>query len=149
MLRHKGFSLLEILVAFGIMAVALTIVLRIFGSGVNTAINSEDYTIAVQIAESLMARTGSEIPLNVGEITGSEIDKYDWSIMIQPLATPAFALLPGANASHRINSQSATGQEENPLQMVSVKVLVSWGDDNERRRVLELKTIKLLVIQQS
>lgn len=149
MLRHKGFSLLEILVAFGIMAVALTIVLRIFGSGVNTAINSEDYTIAVQIAESLMARTGTEIPLNVGEISGSEINKYNWSVMIQPVATPAFALIQGVNASHRISNQSTTGAEENPLQMVSVQVLVSWGDDNERRRVLELKTTKLLVIQQS
>lgn len=149
MLRHKGFSLLEVLVAFGIMAVALTIVLRIFASGVNTAINSEDYTIAVQIAESLMARTGTEIPLNVGEITGVEIDKYDWSVTIQQVPTPAFALMQTGN-SHRFNKQpSANAEEENPLQMVSVQVLVSWGDENERRRVLELKTIKLMVIQQS
>lgn len=150
MLRHKGFSLLEVLVAFGIMAVALTIVLRIFGSGVNVALNSEDYTIAVQIAESLMARTGTEIPLNVGEITGVEIDKYEWSVTIQPVPTPAFALMQAGSSSQRFNMQpSASAEEEHPLQMVSVQVLVSWGDENERRRVLELKTIKLLVVQQS
>lgn len=147
---HKGFSLLEILVAFGIMAVALTIVLRIFGSGVNTAINSEDYTIAVQIAESLMARTGSEIPLNVGEITGIEADKYEWSVQIQPVPTPAFALLQQPGKQRRAtNTQTGVEPEANPLQLVSVLVAVSWGEDDERRRVLELKSIKLLVVQES
>lgn len=149
MRHHKGFSLLEILVAFGIMAVALTIVLRIFGSGVNTAINSEDYTIATQIAESLMARTGTEIPLNVGEMRGTEINKYEWSVRMQPVPTPAFALTQ-RGGSQRLKSQgTAPEQEANPLQMVSVQVLVSWGNDDERRRVLELKTIKLLLIQDS
>jgi len=76
MQRHKGFSLLEILVAFVIMAVALTIVLRIFGSGVNNAVISEDYTIAVQIAESLLASAGVETPLEIGDISGNEAGKF-------------------------------------------------------------------------
>lgn len=146
--RHKGFSLLEVLVAFGIMAVALTIVLRIFGSGVNTAINAEDYTIAVQIAESMMARTGVETPLNPGEVSGTEINKYHWSVRIQPLATPVFALAPRVNSVSR-NLQSGNETAENPLQMMTVQVLVSWGDDIERSRVLELKSIKLFVPQES
>ena len=72
--------------AFAIMAVALTIVLRIFGSGINAAVVSEDYTTAVQIAESLMARTGVESPLQIGEFSGNEADKYDWVVNVDPFA---------------------------------------------------------------
>lgn len=138
--------------AFGIMAVALTIVLRIFCSGVNTAITSEDYTIAVQIAESLMARTGVEIPLDVGEMSGVEIGKYEWSVRIQPLQTPAFAQqMRNTGVGSKLKSLTTDTAEpaENPLQLVQVQILVGWGDDDERRRVLELKTIKLLIVQES
>ena len=79
--KNKGFSLLEILVAFTIMAVSLGIVLKIFSSGVNTAIISEDYIIATQIAESLMAKTGIEEPLSIGEKSGTEGDKYQWRVI--------------------------------------------------------------------
>ncbi len=142
MRRHNGFSLLEILVAFAIMAVALTIVLRIFGAGVNVAVTSEDYAIAVQIAESLMARTGVETPLQAGEMSGSETDKYEWLVKISPVFTSTASKRP------RFKSQQPDS-EPNPPQLMSVKVVVSWGEENQRRRILELNSLKLLQIQDS
>lgn len=135
MKTHKGFSLLEILVAFAIMAVALTIVLRIFGAGVNAAVVSEEYTLAVQIAESLMARTGVESPLQIGDISGSEADKYDWQIRISPVAGPT-------PKTGRFPSQSQ--QTAPALQLMAVNVLVSWGEDGNKRRSLALNSFKLL-----
>lgn len=131
----KGFSLLEILVAFAIMAVALTIVLRIFGSGVNAAVVSEDYTIAVQIAESLMARTGIETPLQAGETTGLEADKYDWLIRINPVAGPPVSM-------PRFKSQQQEASQTN-LQLMLVTVRVSWGDDGTKQRSFELTSLRL------
>jgi len=133
--RHKGFSLLEILVAFAIMAVALTIVLRIFGTGVNIAVTSEDYTLAVQIAESLMARTGVETPLQAGEWSGSEVDKYDWHVDVAPLMLPA---------KSRPRFERNNDDEPPPMQLMRVQVEVSWGDDDDRRRALTLQSLKLL-----
>ena len=75
--KQKGFSLLEILIAFSILAISLGILLKIFSAGINTAVVSEDYTAAVQIAESLMAKTGLESPLQAGEDSGTENDKYE------------------------------------------------------------------------
>jgi general secretion pathway protein I len=133
--RNKGFSLLEILVAFAIMAVALTIVLRIFGSGVNSAVTSEDYTLAVQIAESLMARTGVETPLQVGEWSGQEADKYEWRVIVSALPLPT---------QKRPRFESDDNNEQKPLQLMRVRVEVSWGEDAPQRRVLALQSLKLL-----
>ena len=55
---QAGFSLLEMLVAFTILAFSLVVILRIFSSGIGTAVTAEEYTAAVQIAESLLAKTG-------------------------------------------------------------------------------------------
>ena len=133
---HKGFSLLEILVAFAIMAVALTIILRIFGSGVNAAVVSEEYTLAVQIAESLMARIGVETPLQSGEFTGTEADKYDWFIRITPVAGPPAQ-------SSRFPSQTQQQPAEPSLFLMAVKVRVSWGEALDKQRSLELNSLKL------
>ncbi len=125
---HNGFSLLEILVAFAIMAVSLTIILRIFGSGINSAVVSEDYTMAVQIAESLMARTGIETPLEVGEFSGTEGDKYHWTVSVNPL--PAL-----------VASQPDQGGDA--LALMAINVFVSWGDGQDKNRILELESQRL------
>jgi len=133
MQRHKGFSLLEILVAFSIMAIALTILLRIFGTGVNNAVISEEYTIAVQIAESLMARTGVETELTTGESQGTEGDKYDWQITVNP-ATPV---------QSRASLKDTDPDQQKPAPvLMSVRVVVAWGED-EQQRAVELHTLKL------
>ena len=45
--KQQGFSLLEILIAFSILALSLGILLKIFAAGVNTAMIAENYTAAV------------------------------------------------------------------------------------------------------
>ncbi len=119
---QQGFSLLEILVAFTIMAVSLTIVLKIFSAGVNTAIVSEDYMVATQIAESLMAKTGIEEPLIASEISGTEDDKYQWTVKIE-------------NSSQFVEDESNT-------ELMDVQVLVQWGNEQGNGRMIELNTIK-------
>jgi len=129
MLRHKGFSLLEILVAFSIMAVAITIVLRIFSSGLTNAALTEEYCIGVQIAESLMASTGVVTSLQPGETSGSVGDKYDWLVVIKA-----------------VTQSSAGNQSGNdaPPNMFSVNVRVFWGDEGREQRSIELESLKFL-----
>ena len=122
--RDKGFSLLEILVAFSILAISLGILLKIFSSGVNTAIIAEEYTMATQIAESLMAKTGIEEPLVVGENSGTEVEKYHWRVTVENSFNPADV------------------EDENDVSLLAVRVIVQWGDNDRNRRTVELNTVK-------
>ncbi len=123
--------------AFSILAVALTLVLRIFGSGVNAAVVSEEYSLAVQIAESLMARTGVETPLQSGETSGTEADKYDWSVSVSPVITPR-------SRTGKLQSASDEETQQAQLQLFAVKVRVVWGDAEDKQRSLVLNSLKLM-----
>ena len=123
--RNKGFSLLEILVAFSILAISLGILLKIFSSGLNAAMIAEEYTVSTQIAESLMAKTGIEEPLMVGENSGTEVEKYHWRVTVE-------------NSSNPANDE----EEEDAAELLAVQVIVQWGDDDRNRRIIELNTLK-------
>ena len=124
--NQQGFSLLEILVAFSILAVSLTILLNIFASGLNATSTVEDYTLAVQIAESLMAKTGVETPLQTSQTSGIAHNKYRWQITIQPFVF----------SSEAINPPPA-------VNFFKVQVLVTWGDNETHIRQIKLVTLKL------
>ncbi|MFZ9611394.1 MAG: type IV pilus modification PilV family protein [Methylococcales bacterium] len=126
--KQKGFSLLEILIAFSILAISLGILLKIFSAGINTAVVAEDYTVAVQIAESLMAKTGLESPLQEGEDSGTENDKYEWQVMVTPyLFNP-----------DNVDEMTIT------TTLFKVKVIVNWDIEKTKHRQIELTTLKLV-----
>lgn len=124
MKNTKGFSLLEVVIAFAIMAISVTVLLRIFATGVNSAGFSEDYTIAVQIAESLMAKAGVDVAMEQEQSSGIEGDKYQWNIQIRPINIDV------------VNLDQTSDQPK----YLAVTVQVEW-DDNPPR-MFELKQIK-------
>jgi general secretion pathway protein I len=125
--KQQGFSLLEILIAFSILAVSLTILLKIFSDGVNTAVVAEDYTAAVQIAESLMVTTGVETPLVAGQNSGLENEKYHWLIEVSPF---------------EFNPENVDNTTQTAV-LFKVKVIVNWGNDSANDRQVKLTTLKL------
>jgi general secretion pathway protein I len=125
--NQQGFSLLEILVAFSILALSLGIVLKIFSTGLQTASLAENYTLAVEIAESLLAKTGEEQKLTLGESSGQENEHFNWTVQVSAIELKISPQLPTALAE----------------QIVQVKVIVSWGDENNPRSI-DLTTLKLM-----
>lgn len=125
--KEAGFSLLEILIAFSIFAVAISILLRIFSAGVTTATVAEDYIIAVQIAESLLARTGVDEKLASGG-EGQENEYFNWEVKIIP-------------ANLEINNELPKSMS---VTAVQVDVSVNWDNERGNGRTVHLTTVKLM-----
>jgi len=77
-LRQRGFSLLEVLVAFAILSVSLGVLLQIFATGLRNAGIADDYTRATLYAESILAALGRETSLTEGERSGPVNEYFSW-----------------------------------------------------------------------
>lgn len=56
-MQHKGFTLLEVLVALAIVAVALSAIIRVAGLNANNALYLENKTFAHWVAMNIMTET--------------------------------------------------------------------------------------------
>ena len=81
--RQSGYTLIEVLVAFMILALALTVLMRIFSGGLRNVSVSSDYATATLIAESRLAAAGIDDPLRPGETSGTEGDRFTWTVSVQ------------------------------------------------------------------
>lgn len=97
---RRGFTLIEILIAFAIMAVALVTLLRVFGGGLATTARLERSSAVLSLARSTLERVGADIPLVAGQQSGVTPDGMAWVLDIRPAglidaqAVPTAQLLP-------------------------------------------------------
>jgi len=79
---RRGFTLLEILVALSILAVALGAILQSFSSGLRSLGAAETHALALMHARSQLAKVGSIIPLEFGEQTGAA-GEFEWTVSVR------------------------------------------------------------------
>jgi general secretion pathway protein I len=83
-LQH-GFSLIEVLVAFVILALVATAVFNLFSSSLNNASAAEEWSRAVQVAESRLASAAATRPLRETTDRGAEFDgRVKWETAVAP-----------------------------------------------------------------
>lgn len=81
----RGFSILEVLVAFSILALSLGVFYQIYSKGAHTTILGKEYTRATIIAQSRLNAFGIEDSPEASTGQGTEDDKYQWQVMSLPL----------------------------------------------------------------
>jgi len=78
-----GFSLLEVVVAFAILALSLGVLMQIFSRAMNTTALSGTYSRAATLAEARLNLVGLEIPLELGVHSGDPEDGFAWQVSIE------------------------------------------------------------------
>ena len=95
--KQRGYSLIEVLVAFTILAMALTVLLKIFSAGLRNVDAAGEYARAVSIAEAELAVPGILEPMQPGITQGEEDGEYRWVRDVSefhPLNRPDYADAP-------------------------------------------------------
>jgi len=123
--RQGGFSLLEVVVAFAILALTLGVLMQIFSRALNTTALSGEYSRAATLAEARLNAVGIDIPLEAGSYTGDPEAGMSWQVFIEPYA-------PGDVSW------------EQTLDAFRVTAVASWGEGgDESRREVRLSTLRL------
>jgi general secretion pathway protein I len=112
----RGFSLLEVLVAFAVLAMVLGALYPIFSATAQQAVLAQDYTRAVSLAESKLA----DIELLAPGVQSGESDaRFHWLRTVERLA-----------------------QQDAPRAAYRIRVEVRW-EHRRAPRSVSLSTIRL------
>lgn len=123
-MKQRGFSLLEVLVAFAILSISLGVLLQAFATGMRNAALADDYTRATLYAESILAAIGREVALVEGERSGPVDDKFSWRSSISAY------------------TEGLPHSEQAQPRAYRVQVEVSWSGLVQERSVV-LETLRL------
>jgi len=128
----SGFSLLEVLVAFVILALVGTALFRLFSGALQNASAADDMSRAVLVAESVLAEAASAQPLREATQQGTADDgRIEWTTRVAPYAAPG------------VNPDTERGSESLPLRLFRVSVEVMFPSANGGKRTLSLATTRI------
>ncbi len=124
--RGAGFTLIEVVVAFVMLALVLATSFQIFSTGMQRAGDLEDYSRALVIAQSQLASTSLGETFEEGVTSGETEDRrFRWSVSIATFGD-------GTDPAKRIQASYYS---------VRIAVRVAWQTAAERERHLDLSTL--------
>jgi general secretion pathway protein I len=142
--RQAGFSLIEMVAAFLVFAIAIGILMSILASSMHSTRTSSDYTMAALWAESKLDVVGVGEPIEAGSSNGRFDDTYSWEMQIQQVDPTSVEPPPQQYATNGAGSamqnqnpglqQRVTSSAGNPgalqvtqFDLYQLDLTVSWG----------------------
>ena len=122
MKQQRGYSLIEVIVAFALLALAATLLLGSLSGAARQVRSADDQGRAALHAQSLLATVGIDQPLLQGQQQGDwEQGRYHWTLDVEPYQEPR--------------------QPQPSTRLWQLELQVRWGDDP--RNLLRWRTLRL------
>lgn len=133
MRRQGGFSLIEVIVAFALLAVAMGILIAILGGGLAQVRQAGDASEATLHAQSLLSEPGVLAPVEPGRTQGEFADgRYRWTLSVSEVPDPV--PVDDANAGPVQPAIETVGRQPAGLPVLyRLELDVSWGEGGARR----------------
>jgi general secretion pathway protein I len=129
---QRGYTLIEVMVAFAILALALTLLLGTLSGATQQIRWADDAGRAALHAESLLSQTGVGEALAPGRTEGNfEDGRYRWTMEIQPWVDPSLVDVPPQPV------------DPGAPRLLSLDLEVQWGSGAARER-LHLQSLRLV-----
>lgn len=126
---QRGYSLIEVIVAFALLAAALTLLLGALSGAARQVRGAADAGRAALYAQSVMAQVGVGQPLRPGRTDGEfEEGRYRWAVDVRPWTDPE-------RPADALRDPAA-------MRLLEVRLGIEWGEGGPRERLL-LRTLRL------
>jgi type II secretory pathway pseudopilin PulG len=128
----RGFSVLEVLVAFVILSLVGTALFGLFSGALTNVAAAEEYSRAALVADSVLAVMAGTPPLREGSKSGTTEDgRIEWTATIAPYVTP------------QANPEVETASMLMPIRLWQIVAEVTFPGANGKPRTLKLATVRL------
>ena len=126
--RSRGFTLIEVIVAFVMLSLVLAAAFEIFARGLARAGELDDYSRALVIAQSKLAATGVEQTIAEGDTQGESDDRrFRWAVAVR-----------------RTDEGVPPGQPPPTIySLYRIDVRVAWDGADTRSRAIDLSSLYL------
>ena len=126
--RQRGFTLIEVVVAFVLLALVLSVSLEIFSKGMARAADLDDRARALVVAQSRLADAGAEEGLKEGVTSGATEDRrFQWTVTVR--------------RADDLATRNDGSAPSSAYALYRVDVHVGWRGADERERALDLTTL--------
>jgi len=112
--RAQGFTLLEVLIALIIFALAFGVLAQTMQTGLRQSQAAGDTTTAVLLARSLLSEVGVDVPLAPGIYEGAMEPNFRWQAEVRP---------------------AEIARSEQGSMLYRVRISVAWGEIGREQEV--------------
>lgn len=139
MRRQRGFSLLEVVIAFVLLAGAMGLLLAILGGGLAQVRQSGQSSEAALHAQSLLAEVGVLEPIRPGRSSGEiERGRYRWTLEVSEVEDPVPP--PESPAGEALVETVGLQPAGQPV-IYLLQLDIAWGE-GEATRSLRLSSLR-------
>ena len=128
----RGFTLLEVMLAFVVLALSFATVLEIMAGSMRSVRRASDDTEVALFAQSIIDLVGTEIPIEEGEFSGMDMDRYNWRLGIYLYAS-------SSEDVHTLELADMSG-----IELYRVDLDIDWKS-GQKQRDLHFSTIRSIL----